>query len=76
MYSQLSSYCKSWKERGPFGVENKGALGVHAVLVLNQRVGASMGQGENGTRLKETKLTSDYSTQTQREPETTAPSIY
>lgn len=43
---------------------------MRAVLVLNQSVGASMGQGEDGARLKETELTSDHSTQTPREPKT------
>lgn len=70
MCSQLSSSRKSWKEGRPSGAEDKGALGLRAVLVLNQSVGASMGQGEDGARLKEAKLTSDHSTQTPREPET------
>ena len=70
MYSQLSPYRKSWKEGRLCGAEDKGALGVSAVLVLNQSVGASMGQGEDGARLKETKLTSDHSTQNPRKPET------
>lgn len=70
MYSQLSPYRKSWKEGRLCGAEDKGALGVRAVLVLHQSVGASMGQGEDGARLKETKLTSDHSTQNPRKPET------